>query len=239
MNDRLLLQKIRRIVLENTDGNVVSLYVIGSFLSKEMIESSDIDLVGVMKSSFDFRKEGRINKVLNDSVGSRHRVDLGTMSYEEFFGGTRQGSLMKHIELPVFLTFLKRARLIYGERINFEKLPIKPASPRDELKYHVKVFDQYEAKFRKRDTISPDFSFRDFIKIIFYIANLELQLTRGLTPRRSYSEIVKAFAKDKTHIVHHSLQLRHKRTISQKEKESWLNLAERYVAKMRTGDFKT
>jgi hypothetical protein len=40
MNDKSLLQKIRRIVLENADGEVVSLYVIGSFLFKEMIESS-------------------------------------------------------------------------------------------------------------------------------------------------------------------------------------------------------
>ena len=224
--------------MENTDGKLVSLYVIGSFLSKEMTESSDIDLVGVMESSFDFRKEGRINKVLNGSVGSRHRIDLGTMSYEEFFGGPQQGSLMKHVELPIFLNFLKRAGLIYGRRINFDKLPIKPASPREELRYHVKVFDQYKGKFRKKDRLAPDFAFRDFIKIIFYISNLELQLTRCLTPRRSYSGIVKAFARNKTHIVHYSLQLRLKRTISKKEKESWLNLAERYVGKMRTEDFK-
>jgi SAM-dependent methyltransferase/predicted nucleotidyltransferase len=234
----LLLRKIRRIVLENTDGKIVSLYVIGSFLSKEMTEFSDIDLIGVMKSSFDFTKEGRINKALNNSLGSRHRIDLGTMSYEEFFGGTRQGSVMKHIDLPIFLTFLKRARLLYGEKINFDNLPVKPASPKEELKYHVKVFDQYETQFRKRDRINHDFSFRDFIKVIFYVANVELQLSRGLTPRRNYSEIVKAFAKNKTHIVHHSLRLRHKRKISKKEKESWLNLADSYVGRMRAGDFK-
>jgi len=222
-------------VLENVDNELISLYVMGSFLSKEMIESSDIDLVGVMKSSFNFRKEARINKALNETVRSSHRIDLGTMSYDEFFGGTQKGSLTKHIELPIFLNFLKRAQLIYGKKINFDKLPVKPASPEEELKYHAKVFDEYKADFRKTDRISPDFSFRDFIKIVLYIANLELQRTRKLTPRRSYSEILKAFRKDKSHIVHYSMKLRRKKTISYQGRQSWLNLAEQYVARMNVG----
>lgn len=237
MNNKSLLQKIRRIVLENTDGMIVSLYVIGSFLTKEMIEYSDIDLVGVMKSSFDFRKEARINKTLNKAIGSSHTIDMGTMSYDEFFGGHQQGSLMKHVELPIFLSFLKRAKLLYGRRINFDTLPIKPASPLEELKYHIKIFNEYKSDFRKKNKIRPDFSFRGFIKIVFYIANLELQLTRNLTPRRSYSEIVKAFRKDKNHIVHYSMKLRCKKTISREEKKSWLDLAEGYVARLKTTCF--
>jgi 2-polyprenyl-3-methyl-5-hydroxy-6-metoxy-1,4-benzoquinol methylase len=51
-------------------------------------------------------------------------------------------------------------------------------------------------------------------------------------PRRSYSEIVKAFQDDRTHIVHHSMRLRHKKTIRYEERQSCLNLAERYVARM-------
>jgi predicted nucleotidyltransferase len=223
---------MRKVVLENVDSELVSLYVIGSFLSKEMVESSDIDLVGVMKPSFNFRKEARINKALNETVDSSHRIDLGTMSYDEFFGGTQKGSVTKHIELPILLNFLKRAQLIYGKRINFDKLPVKPASHEEELKYYTNVFDEHKAHFRKTDSISPDFSFRDFIKIVFYIANLELQLSKSQTPKRSYSEILKAFRKDKAHIVHYSMRLRCKKTISYQEKQSWLNLAERYVTRM-------
>jgi hypothetical protein len=82
MPDRWLLRKIRQVVLENADGELFSLYVIGSFLSREMIESSDIDLVGVMKSSFDFRKEARINKTLNEVIGSSHSPH--SISFGEF-----------------------------------------------------------------------------------------------------------------------------------------------------------
>jgi predicted nucleotidyltransferase len=222
------------VVLENAGNELVSLYVIGSFLSDEMVESSDIDLVGIMEASFDFRNESRINKALNDRIRSHHRIDLGTMSYDGFLGGLQKGTLTKHIELPVFLSFLKHARLIYGKRINFDKLPIKPASPEQELRYYIKVFGEYEAAFRKRERIRPDFSFRDFLKIVFYIANLELQLNRNLSPRKSYSEIVRAFRDDRTHIVHYSMKLRHKKRIGRNEKQSWLDSAERYVAEMRS-----
>jgi predicted nucleotidyltransferase len=238
MNDKELLREMRRVVLENADSELVSLYVIGSFLSKEMVESSDIDLVGVMKSSFDFSKEVRINKALNATIRSRQRIDLGTMSHDEFFGGPQKGSLTKHIELRVFLNFLKRAQLLYGRRINFDRVPVKPALPEEELKYHIKVFNEYKAVFRKKDRISADFSFKDFIKIVFYIADLELQLIRNLTPRRSYSEIVKALQGDRAHIVHYSMRLRRKKTISYEDRQSWLNLAERYVAQIKA-EFKT
>jgi predicted nucleotidyltransferase len=233
MNDRRLLQEMKRIVVDHCGNELISLYAIGSFLSHEMTSSSDIDLVGVMKPSFDFRKEAQINKALNQKIHSHHKIDLGTMSYAEFFGGTQKGSLMKHVELPIFLNFLKRSRRISGKPIDFDKLPVKPASAEEELRYHIKVFDEYRAGFRVRDRIRSDFSFRDFLKIVFYIANLELQLERGLTPRVGYTEIDKAFREDKEHIVHYSTKLRRKGMIGRKERQSWLDSAERYVAKMR------
>jgi predicted nucleotidyltransferase len=87
VNDRGLLREMRREVLRNVGNELISVYVIGSFLSKEMVESSDIDLMGVMKSSFDFKNEARINEALNERVRSGHRIDFGTMSYDEFFRG--------------------------------------------------------------------------------------------------------------------------------------------------------
>ncbi len=220
--------------MESAYDELVSLYVIESFLSKEMVESSDIDLIGIMKPSFDFRRELRINKMLNEKIGPNHRIDLGTMSYDEFLGGTAKGSLLNTIELPVFLAFMKRARLIYGKRINLDKLPVKPSSPEEQMEYHIRVFDEYKAEFWKKDRIKTDFTFRDLIKMVLYLADVELQLARNLTPRRSYAGIIKAFHNDKNHIVHYSIKLRRKKTISGEEKESWLDLAEAYVARMKT-----
>jgi hypothetical protein len=198
-----------------------------------MVESSDIDLIGIMKPNFDFKKEKIINKILNEKIRSKHRIDLGTMSYEEFFGGRRQGSLTKHIVLPVFMNFLKNAKLIYGKKLNFDKFPIKPASKEDELKYHIKVFNKYKNLFRKRDRLGPDFQFKDFVKIIFYIANIELQKTKKTKSRNSYSDIDNAFKNEKDHIVHYSLRLRKKKKITNEEKRLWLDIADQYVKKMK------
>jgi DNA polymerase sigma len=93
MNDRRLLRAIERIVLDYCGDELISLYSIGSFSSHEMIPSSDVDLVGVMKPSFDFGKENRLNEVLNEKIHSSHKIDLGTMSYAEFFGGLKRAVL--------------------------------------------------------------------------------------------------------------------------------------------------
>lgn len=232
MNDRRLLRAIKAAVLDSCGEEMVSLYAMGSFPRHEMIQSSDVDLVGVMKPNFDFSKEPQINKAINREIRYAHKIDLGTMSYEEFFGGIQQGSILRHIELPILLNFLKHARLIYGKKINFDKLPIKPASCQEELEYHITVFDEYKSAFRRRYRIRSDFSFRDFLKIIFYIANLELQLVRGNEPRVAYTEIERAFRTDQKHIVHHSMNLRRKKSIGRTERQSWLDSAERYVTKM-------
>jgi hypothetical protein len=67
------------------------------------------------------------------------------------------GSLTKHIELPIFLNFLKRAQLIYGKRINFDKLRVKPALPEEELRYWIKVYGEYKSAFREKDRIRSDY----------------------------------------------------------------------------------
>jgi len=88
-----------------------------------MVESSDIDLVGIMKPSFDFNKERRINIALNHQIQSTHRIDLGTMSITELYGSPRKGSIMKHVELPILLNYLKQARLIHGKQIKLQQTP--------------------------------------------------------------------------------------------------------------------
>jgi len=80
MNREQLLLEIKRIILEKAHDELVSLYVMCSFLSNEMLESSDIDLIGVMKSTFDFRREVRINRMLNSKIRLSHRIDISTNS---------------------------------------------------------------------------------------------------------------------------------------------------------------
>jgi predicted nucleotidyltransferase len=230
MGDKRLIERIVQIVLESTGNSLISLYLVGSFLTKDMIKSSDIDLVGVMESSFDFEKEKLINERLNGKIVSKHKIDLGTMSVEEFFGGKQKGSLMRHMNLPVFLDSLKNAQLVYGRKLDFDELPIKPASKTDEMKYWIKEFKKYKNEFRKKDKLGVDFSFRDFVKIIFYIANLQLQLIRKTEQKkRRYSEIANAFRTESNHIVHYSLELRKKESITNEEKQLWLDRAEVYV----------
>jgi predicted nucleotidyltransferase len=233
MRDEQIVSEIKRIILKQVGKDMVSLYIIGSFVTKDATRESDIDLIGIVNSGFDFRKETLLNSILNKDIPDR-KIDLGTISYAEFFGGKHKGSITKHIELPAFMAFLKHAKLICGKRLNFNKFPIQPMSLKEELRYHIETFDWFKNKFRNKDSVRHDFTFRDFIKIIFYIADIELHLVKHkLGPKRGYSDIERAFKSDRNHIVHYSLKLRHKADITNGEKQRWLDKAEIYVDRMR------
>ena len=229
MNDEELIDKLKHTVLEHTGNDLISLYVIGSFITKDMTENSDIDFVGLMKSSYDFDNEEKLNEILNDKISSAHIIDIGMMNYDAFFGGEPKGRIMEHIDLPVFINFLKKAKLIHGKQINFDEIPIMPASLKDELEYHIETFNELKDEFKEKDQISYDFFFRDFIKIIFYIANIELELIHDIKPASNYSEIATAYKFNENHIVHYSLKLRNQTMISNDEKIKWIDLAEQYL----------
>lgn len=219
--------------MEHSDNSAVSIYLMGSFSTKDMTKKSDIDIIGIMKPDFNFRKERTINSILNKKIKSSHKISLGLMSYDEFFGGKKQGSLSMHIALPVFLNFLKTAKHVHGKKLDFDKFPAKPAKPKEELNYHIKFFSLFKNKFRRKDRISEDFEFRDFVKMIFYVASLELLIKNHAARKTSYSDIEAAFRKDKIHIVHISLKLRKKDMISDREKQDWLDKAELYINEMK------
>ncbi len=232
MINEQLIDKIKFVILEHTGDNLISLYVIGSFLTEDMIESSDIDFVGIMKSSYNYDDEEKLNEILNEKIPSSHRIDIGMMSYDEFFGGESKGSIMENINLPVFINFLKKARLIHGKHLNFDDFPIKLASSREEFEYYINTFYEHKDAFKEEDLIGRDFTFRDFIKLIFYIARLELQLMDNFEPANSYSGIAAAFKTKENHIVHYSLKLRKQRVISRDEKIKWIELADQYISKL-------
>lgn len=229
MDDQALIERVIKLVLAIAGDNLRSMYLIGSFLTREMIDSSDIDFIGIMESSFDFTNETAINPELNSKIDSKYPIDVELMNYDAFFGGKPKGSILKYVTLSVLLNFLKRAKHVYGEKLNFDTLPVKPASPQDELIYHMGVFHRNKDEFRTKDKIGIDFTFKSFLKQVFYMANLELQLTRRMESQRRYSEIVHAFQFHPDHIVHFSYTLRKQNAITVKEKHAWLDKAEEYV----------
>ncbi len=233
MNDEKLINEIKNTILKHTGDNLISLYVIGSFITKDMINNSDIDFIGVMKSSYDFTNETQLNEILNNKIRSAHKIDIGMMSYDEFFGGESKGSIMENIELPVFINFLKKAKLVHGKQLNFNEFSIKPATLRNELEYHIDIFYEHKDTFKEKDQICPDFTFKDFIKVIFYIADIELHLVSDNKSVNGYSEIAMAFKNNEKHIVHYSLKLRRQQVISKDDKIKWLEVAEKYLIDLK------
>lgn len=233
MNGKKVLEKIKNIMIEQAGEDIVSLYVMGSFMTKDVEKTSDIDIIAIMKDDFDFRKEISINSLLNRKLKTKYQVSLGTMSIKEFYRGRRKGSLTKHTGLPIFLNFLKHAKLIHGKRLAPDKFPVKPASLKMQMNYHCNLILTYGKHFRKIDKIGVDWTFRDFIKTSFYIADLELQITRKTKPKPRYADIVNAFKAKKYHIIHETMRLRKKKFITSKEKQEWISKAEDYAKEMK------
>lgn len=229
----LTLKKINKTVIENAGEDLVSLYLLGSFMTKDIVRTSDIDFIAVMKDKFNFKKEKRLNRILNEKVRAGRRIDVGTMSINEFYGGKVKGSILKNVELPILLNFLKNAKLIYGRKLDFDSFPTKPASLKEELRYYAGLITRYGNRFRHTDKLGVDWTFRNFVKTAFFLANVELQLNRDAKHKKRYVDIVKTFRHDKEHIVHRTMKIRIKKTITQREKIEWINEAEMYARQMK------
>lgn len=232
MDETMFIDKVTKLVLEFANNHLHSLYLIGSFLSRELTETSDIDFIGIMDASFDFTREINLNSMLNSKVFTRHPIDVGLMNYEAFLGGEPRGSILKYVTIPVLLNFLKQAKLVYGEHLDFDAFPIKPALPHEELRYHIRVFHRNKDAFRTKDKIGVDFTFKGFVRQVFYMAALELQLIHKLKRLTMYSEVVHAFRSNPNHLVHFSYKLRSQKHVTVKEKHQWLDKAKEYIQQL-------
>jgi predicted nucleotidyltransferase len=235
MNKPRLLKEAVEIVKSIAKDKIVSLFLMGSFGTKDQVSNSDVDICAVMAENFDFAKEREIQHELKEKIEKKYGIETNfhAMSIGELYGREKKGTLTEFTTVPVFLNFVRKRRMLSGKDLDYGNFPIKRATPREELKFHIGVLEEHIPLFRKQDFVAPDWHFKDFIKTVFYIADIENQIVNGAKPIVTYSKIEKAYSRNPKHLVHFTWKLRRAKKISQKNKQRWLGMAEKYLQEMR------
>ncbi|MBU3896968.1 MAG: nucleotidyltransferase domain-containing protein [Nanoarchaeota archaeon] len=230
-----ILKQATNIITKSTGKDLITLILMGSYGTKDMVKTSDIDLNAIMKDSFDFRKERQIKNMLKEQIEKKYKIETNfeCMNIGAFYGKKKKGSLTKYISLPILITFFNESRFLYGKKINFNKFSVKRASLEKQLKYHIKSINDNVDKFKGKDMIGTSWYFKDFIKGVFLLADVENQILNKKEHKKRYIDIYNEFKKDRTHIIHYTMTLRRKKRITNREKLKWIKMAKQYIKNLK------
>jgi len=193
------LKKAKKVIFSSIPcDKIVSIYVGGSFVRREMIKDSDVD-VWVITS--DMHAQKLVTKMIH-SYSGKDKPKIGFSGYAlwELKTGKHYKEITKFRTGPKsWVKNLDNYHLVYGKKLRLEDFAIR--EDLDDLKFLIKQFNSRFLPFYSKGRIG----FQDVLKQVFWLVDFELKL-RGQHPPHSWNGIVRLAPED--HIVHEALKLR-------------------------------
>jgi predicted nucleotidyltransferase len=212
-----------KILLKLQEKNIIAIFVGGSFIRREMIDGSDIDIWTIVKKSVALQGL----QELKSELKHKYSIPVGISGYSLWELKTGKISLKgKKFKTPPprFVKSMPNFAQVYGKPLLQKGLFMR--SDIEDLHASLRAFKEiFIPKYRK-----GDFGFAHLIKQLFWIIESELKVKQIKT---EYSW--RAFAKvlPKEHIIHELLILREGKTTDEKKKEEFIKKAERYVDSLK------
>ncbi|MEX0920278.1 MAG: nucleotidyltransferase domain-containing protein [Candidatus Pacearchaeota archaeon] len=219
------LKLSKKLILENIPSNeIVSIYVKGSFVRREMVSKSDIDIITVLKTKKHFGKIKKLDKWGERSNLKPYPQFLGYSLWElktgkrikNNIGGASPSRMVKH---------LKEYKLIYGRDLVKENLFTR--TDEEDLEKLANVFrkefiPQYER---------GNFSFGMLIKQTFWLIENE-QKVKGKNPPHQWKKLRDSI-KDRNHIIYDAWRLREIPSKDKAIRKEYVNKLKKYIKKNR------
>ncbi len=216
------LRRALRIILKSIPHNrIVSVYVGGSFVRREMNVHSDVD-VWVITSDV------RGQKLVTGMIRGYDRKDVPLIGFSGYalwelkhgrisrqIGKLRTGPMRWVKNLPYY-------HLIYGKKLRCEDFPVR--SDVDDLKHLVNAF---YSKFLPLYRVGM-IDFQMLLKQVFWLADLELKL-KGHHPPHSWTAIV--LMTDNKHIARLAFRLRGRRS-DKRTKRLFIVRLKKYLSRL-------
>lgn len=210
----LSIKRAMSFLLVNVPKNkLISVYIKGSFVTREMKEKSDVDILPIVK---DKRTMEKLKAIRNKNKKMLRPSELLPMSYTELKQKNRPWG-----RADTFLRDLGHHKWIYGKKIL-------------KTDYHMRTWDKMfldEISMLKGKTIplydKEKFSFSQFIRQIFWISYSE-QVMLGKSPPRTWKGLNK-FIKDKNHIIHKTYSFRIHPTKDKEKRRKFVNDSINYL----------
>ena len=200
------------------DGQLVAIYIKGSFVRREMNERSDVDMVPIVTKNIFAKPAWRLN------IPELHPVVTTPLSLEEF----EQNRLATKDDQPYdfrskpdsFLRFIKDYKLVYGKAVNPKLYPIRNDNVmfEDELK----IIRQMVPLLEK-----GEINFGVTLKEFFWMTEMELAVN-GIQVPHTLVGIAKGT--DKDHLVQEALRLRQKGQLDKTTELVFVNKLREYLA---------
>lgn len=231
-NIKKLVREVAQLVVEFLGEDLICLYWVGSSLYGSMKKRSDIDVFGIVKDDFDFTKEDEVNEYLKENFEKKHKIEarFRGITISELEGGEQKGRLTKWVPISILIKSLSRGKIIYG-KYDWNKCKVKPMPLKQEGWHYIGLIEHFIPLYRKDYAkTESQFKFKDFIKLAYWLANVELQL-EGYEYTPNFKEIEKRLKG--SHIVHLIASIREKDKITKKDREEILNKLEEYAEKMK------
>jgi predicted nucleotidyltransferase len=200
---------------------IFAIYVMGSFVRREMNNKSDVDIMVVVKNSKYNKKIERINLDFGEKFNPE--INLCVYSIWELKTGRRCKSILKKGKPhPIKLApLLPGYKLIYGKQIPLKIL--KKRCPKEDVEGMIDSFEEVLFPWYRKNIIDFDF----LVKQIFWIVYDE-QRARGKNPPYEWKNL-KEFIKEKNHIVHEAYDFRIHPTKNKKIQKSFIKKIKNYL----------
>lgn len=219
------LNSAKEIILSNIPkGEIISIYVKGSFIRREMNEKSDVDTVTILKTN------KYLPKIKELEEESRHKfkpeIQILGYSIEELKTGIRDKSRGENKPSSSrFVKHLKDYKPIYGKTLKANQFFAR--SDKEDFDGMIKAFREiflpaYENK---------KYSFSEIIKQVFWLVESE-QTIKGKNPPHHWQKLADSI-KDKSHIIHDTLKYRLNPPKSEKEKMEFIEKLNKFLERLK------
>lgn len=200
-------------------SKIISVYIKGTFVTREMNERSDVDIVPILKDNLTLKK---LQKVRNENKEMLKPSELLPISLTELNhnkNAKHRGPLKGKPD--TFLRDLEHYKLVYGKKLNKSNYPMRNS---DEMFEHeIKTLRSQTIPLHKKG----EYGFQQLIKQVFWIVFHE-QKKLGRSPPRTWNGL-NIFIKDKNHIIHKAYHFRLEPTKDKRKRKGFVSSLENYL----------
>ncbi len=188
----------KKIILETVPKEeIISIYVRGSMIRREMNEKSDVDTNTILKTEKYLDKIKKLDK----EIGKSHNPVIGFSAYSinELKTGVYASKEEGRASTSRFVKHLEHYKLVYGEELDSKNFFLR--SDKEHLSGMIKNVRKIIELYK-----NGKIGFSDLLKQVFWLAENE-QRCLGKNPPYNWHELERSI-NNKNHIIHEAIKLR-------------------------------
>ncbi|RLG15615.1 hypothetical protein DRN69_02720 [Candidatus Pacearchaeota archaeon] len=218
------IKTAKKIILsEIPREQIVSIYVKGSFIRREMNKKSDVDILIILRRSRFLNKLKRLEEEYREKC--KPSIQFAGYSIWELKRNmaTNNGKAFR-LNPSRTVQHLECYKLLYGKKLR--KKDFCSGHPKVHFEGMIYAFKKiFIPKYKRRE-----FGFSEVIKQVFWLTENE-QLWKGKNPPYHWRKLAKSI-KDKNHIIYDALRFRVNPTKDKKKRANFIKKLEKHLANL-------